>query len=112
MNEFDYNDEVFILSSAYKGDNKIVVLPRIFSGYSNQHKKQATITGKSNVLVNTWAIFKTREEAMQGAVVYLIETKEYSRIINENSDINKIYKELELNSPELILKYMDCIDSE
>ncbi len=109
MKNFNYDDDVFVLDSGFKGNDIIHVLPRKFESFTNQKKTTAVINGKSKVNMNTWAIFKSQHEAIQGAIVFLIQTKELGKLINENIDINKLYNEFELNCPELILKYMEKV---
>lgn len=109
---YNYGDDVYILDSGYKGSDNITIIKREFNGYTNQLKKSISVMGKSSITVQSWAVFKTVEEATAFAVAYLIYTKELNNTINENSNINNLYEELEKTYPELILKYVSKVVSE
>lgn len=63
---------------------------------------------KPYLIVNSWAVGKTPDEAAKLAMVYLIKTEVFNKEIN-NIDLEKEYKELEANHSELIFKYMGKI---
>lgn len=107
---FAVGDAVYILDSGFKKSNTIKIIKRTFHSYENSQKTKIKVEDDdSYILIHSWAVFPTIEDATRGAVAYLIYTYEFKKNINNDIDIHKLYSEFEHQYPELIVKYLEKV---
>ena len=107
---FAVGDTVYILDSGFKKSNTIKIIKRTFHSYENSQKTKIKVEDDdSYILIHSWAVFPTIEDATRGAVAFLIYTYEFKKNINNDIDIHKLYSEFEHQYPELIVKYLENI---
>ena len=107
---FAVGDTVYILDSGFKKSNTIKIIKRTFHSYENSQKTKIKVEDDdSYILIHSWAVFPTIEDATRGAVAFLIYTYEFKKNINNDIDINKLYSEFEHQYPELIVKYLENV---
>ena len=107
---FAVGDTVYILDSGFKISNTIKIIKRTFHSYVNSQKTKIEVEDDdSYILIQSWAVFPTIEDATRGAVAFLIHTLEYKKSINNDIDIHKLYSEFEHRYPELIVKYLEKV---
>jgi len=97
---FAVGDTVYILDSGFKKSNTIKIIKRTFHSYENSQKTKIKVEDDdSYILIHSWAVFPTIEDATRGAVAFLIYTYEFKKNINNDIDINKLYNEFEHQHP-------------
>lgn len=107
---FAVGDAVYILDSGFKKSNTIKIIKRTFHSYENSQKTKIKVEDDdSYILIHSWAVFPTIEDATRGAVAFLIYTYEFKKNINNDIDIHKLYSEFEHQHPELIVKYLENV---
>lgn len=107
---FTAGDIVYILDSGFKKSNTIKIIKRTFHSYENSQKTKIKVEDDdSYILIHSWAVFPTIEDATRGAVAFLIYTYEFKKNINNDIDIHKLYSEFEHQHPELIVKYLENV---
>ena len=107
---FAVGDAVYILDSGFKKSNTIKIIKRTFHSYENSQKTKIKVEDDdSYILIHSWAVFPTIEDATRGAVAFLIYTYEFKKDINNDIDIHKLYSEFEHQYPELIVKYLENV---
>lgn len=106
---FNYDDTVFVLDNGTKNGNQIKILKRTVDDINGS---LLTLTGKSTFKVESWAVFPTVEKATQFGVAFLISTKEFNKVINKDTNISNLYKDIEKEHPNLIMKYMERVVEE
>lgn len=107
---FAVGDTVYILDSGFKKSNTIKIIKRTFHSYENSQKTKIKVEDDdSYILIHSWAVFPTIEDATRGAVAFLIYTYEFKKNINNDIDIHKLYSEFEHQHPELIVKYLENV---
>ena len=107
---FAVGDTVYILDSGFKKRNTIKIIKRTFHSYENSQKTKIKVEDDdSYILIHSWAVFPTIEDATRGAVAFLIYTYEFKKNINNDIDIHKLYSEFEHQYPELIVKYLENV---
>ena len=107
---FAVGDTVYILDSGFKKSNTIKIIKRTFHSYENSQKTKIKVEDDdSYILIHSWAVFPTIEDATRGAVAFLIYTYEFKKNINNDIDIHKLYNEFEHQHPELIVKYLENV---
>lgn len=107
---FAVGDTVYILDSGFKKSNTVKIIKRTFQRYENSQKTKIEVEDEdSYILIHSWAVFPTIEDATRGAVAFLIYTYEFKKNINNDIDIHKLYSEFEHQHPELIVKYLEKV---
>ncbi len=107
---FVAGDIVYILDSGFKKSNTIKIIKKTFHSYQNSQKTKIEVEDEdSYILIQSWAVFPTIEDATRGAVAFLIYTYEFKKNINNDIDIHKLYSEFEHQYPELIVKYLENV---
>lgn len=107
---FTVGDIVYILDSGFKKSNTIKIIKKTFHSYQNSQKTKIEVEDEdSYILIQSWAVFPTIEDATRGAVAFLIYTYEFKKNINNDIDIHKLYSEFEHQYPELIVKYLEKV---
>ena len=110
-NKFVNGDDVYVIDSKERNGTVIEIVKMPFNGYTDSTYRKATLlnSGNTYTTVNSWAIFKTKDDAAKFAIIHLIKTKEQDSIINIDINVHDQYLDIEKNHPELILKYMKHI---
>lgn len=106
----DKNTTVYILDGSQLSKYKIIrIIERVFKYFRDDSNNILCCTGDTEIDVSAWAVSLSEDDAYRVAIVYLINTLELSKEINNNTDILFEYKYIEENHADLILKYTDNI---
>lgn len=110
--KFEVGDTVYVLDAKERNGTKISIVEKIFNAYTNTTYQKASLKDEDSdltLIVNSWAIFKSEEDASKFAIIHLINSKEPDISINNEMNLSDQYQLVENEHAELILKYMGNI---